>query len=190
MLRCLRPLISTSTKPASGTCREPSVTTAVDIVRVEDVASAHTYDALRWGLTVPTGWRAWLCCSTAGRDETTEERLERIVRAKVRRDVRQACEWDEMLSGLEGDEREVRLIELARFEHLTPIERSIYCSNGGMAEKEEPPAPVSPPPSASPCADHSAGSSKRPLIRCGGGKCVGGRGGRVWWKRRWRWRRQ
>ena len=56
--------------------------------------------------------------------------------------MRQACEWDEMLSGLEGDEREVRLIELARFEHLTPIERSIYCSNGGMAEKEEPPAPV------------------------------------------------
>ena len=39
------------------------------------------------------------CCLS---ELTDEERLERIVRAKVRRDVAQACAWDEELSELEG----------------------------------------------------------------------------------------
>ena len=43
----------------------------------------------RWGMAAPTGLLArYCCCSKLGVDETTEERLERIVRAKVRRDVR------------------------------------------------------------------------------------------------------
>ena len=50
---------------------------------------------------------------------TAEERLERIVRSKVRRDVRQACMWDEELSQLEGEPKERRLMELARSELLT-----------------------------------------------------------------------
>ena len=87
----------------------------------------------RWGLRA--GW----CCDY----ETKEERLERIVRRKVRRDVRTACEWDAQLRALEGDAREVRLVELARFEHLTPIERNIYLSAGGCPEKGAPPPPVS-----------------------------------------------
>ena len=74
---------------------------------------------------------------------TDEERLERIIRAKVRRDVAQACKWDEELRELEGDDQERRLIELARFELLTPSEQKIYMDNGGLATEEEPPAPVS-----------------------------------------------
>jgi hypothetical protein len=73
---------------------------------------------------------------------TDEERLERIIRAKVRRDVAQACKWDEELSELEGDDQERRLIELARFELLTTTEQKIYMDNGGLATEEEPPAPV------------------------------------------------
>ena len=63
------------------------------------------------------------------------------MRAKVRRDVRQAVAWDEELCALDGDLQEMRLLELARFEHLTATEQSIYVSNGGMAEEEKPPAP-------------------------------------------------
>ena len=46
----------------------------------------------------------------------TPQALERLVRTKVRRDVRQACAWDEELSDLKGDAQEIRLMELARFE--------------------------------------------------------------------------
>ena len=82
----------------------------------------------------------WRCLLPA--EETEEQALERIVRAKVRRDVRQACAWDEELSELEGDTQEMRLLELARFELLNPTEQVIYQNNGGLAEDEEPPAPV------------------------------------------------
>ena len=70
----------------------------------------------RWGLT------ARGCCQRAG--ETSGERLERIVRRKVRKDVKMAHQWDEMLAACEGDEREMRLIELARFEHLSGVEQA------------------------------------------------------------------
>ena len=70
----------------------------------------------RWGL-VTRG-----CCPRGS--ETSEERLERIVRRKVRKDVKQAFLWDEMLAACEGDEREMRLIELARFEHLSGVEQA------------------------------------------------------------------
>ena len=70
----------------------------------------------RWGLT------ARGCCPCGS--ETSEERLERIVRRKVRKDVKQAHLWDEQLANCEGDEREMRLIELARFEHLSSVEQA------------------------------------------------------------------
>jgi hypothetical protein len=66
----------------------------------------------RWGLL------AHGCCLRGG--ETSEERLER----KVRMDVKQAYLWDQQLTGCEGDEREMRLIELARFEQLSSIEQA------------------------------------------------------------------
>ena len=70
----------------------------------------------RWGLL------AHGCCLRGG--ETSEERLERKVRRKVRMDVKQAYLWDQQLTGCEGDEREMRLIELARFEQLSSIEQA------------------------------------------------------------------
>jgi multidrug efflux pump subunit AcrA (membrane-fusion protein) len=86
---------------------------------------------------------AFAKCGLCLDELTEEERLERIVRAKVKRDVRQACAWDEELSELEfGDKQECRLIELARFELLTAAERKIYLENGGLADDEEPPEPV------------------------------------------------
>lgn len=88
----------------------------------------------RWQFT-PTG-----CCGltravrrcTYG-DETDEERLERIVRAKVRRDVKIAFVWDCELSELELEAKERYLMELARFEHLSYAEQKIYTQIGGMA---------------------------------------------------------
>ena len=79
--------------------------------------------ALHKLLCVLTCGASRACLAAAG--ETPEEALERIVRAKVRRDVRQARAWDEELSELQGDAQEKRLIELARFEMLTPAEQRI-----------------------------------------------------------------
>ena len=75
----------------------------------------HAFER-RWGLA------ARGCCPRGG--ETSEERLERIVRRKVRKDVKMAHEWDEMLAACEGDDREMRLIELARFEQLSGVEQA------------------------------------------------------------------
>ena len=80
------------------------------------IAQMKRHFEKRWGL-VARG-----CCPRGS--ETSEERLERIVRRKVRKDVKQAFLWDEMLAACGGDEREMRLIELARFEHLTGVEQA------------------------------------------------------------------
>ena len=63
--------------------------------------------------------RAVCCCMCGG--ETDEERLERIVRAKVRRDVTIAYAWDVQLRELGLEAKERYLIELARFEQLTYV---------------------------------------------------------------------
>ena len=75
--------------------------------------------------------RAARSCMCGG--ETDEERLERIVRAKVRRDVKIAFAWDGDLSELGLEAKERYMMELARFEHLTYAEQKIYMQNGGMA---------------------------------------------------------
>ena len=64
-------------------------------------------------------WRAACSCTCGG--ETDEERLERIVRAKVRRDVTIAYAWDVQLRELGLEAKERYLIELARFEQLTYV---------------------------------------------------------------------
>ena len=88
----------------------------------------------RWQF-MPTGCcglaRAARRCMHGG--ETDEERLERIVRTKVRRDVKVAFMWDAKLSELELEAKERYLMELARFEHLSYGEQKIYLQTGGMA---------------------------------------------------------
>ena len=74
-------------------------------------------------------------------DEVTEERLERAVRKKVRRDVAIAYRWDQELAQLSGDAVELKMLEFARFEHLSRVERTIYSMNSSL-EEEEPPPPV------------------------------------------------
>ena len=117
------------------------------------VGAAHDARRAKIRLKYAPFWRRALhklfCIFTCGggyaclvpSDETPEEALERVVRAKVRKDVRLAIAWDAELDELEGDAQEKRL-ELARFELLNPSEQSIYVTNGGLAEEEEPPAPV------------------------------------------------
>ena len=85
---------------------------------------------------MPTGCcglaRAARRCTHGG--ETDDERLERIVRAKVRRDIKVAFVWDAELNELEDEEEKERYLrELARFEHLSFAEQKIYTQIGGMA---------------------------------------------------------
>ena len=93
----------------------------------------------RWKFTqrgCGAGCAAWLrraVCGCMCGGETDEERLERIVRAKVRRDVKIAFAWDGELSELGLEAKERYMMELARFEHLTYAEQKIYMQNGGMA---------------------------------------------------------
>ena len=85
--------------------------------------------------------------------EAGSERLARKVQRLVRRDVRQACEWDAELEAIDAEEsdaatkreaKEERLLELARFEFLSPTEQHIYLANGGLGALDEPaPPPVS-----------------------------------------------
>jgi len=65
--------------------------------------------------------------------ETDDERLERIVRAKVQQDVKIAYSWDRELCELELEAKERYLMELARFEILSYAEQKIYMKAGGMA---------------------------------------------------------
>jgi hypothetical protein len=111
--------------------------TVEDTRRVTIVTKIMKDFSDKWGFTQP-GWQ-WCSCSGG---ETPEERIERLVRATVRRDVKLALAWDSELSELEGDAQEQHLVELARFEMLGAAEQVIYMKNGGMSLEEAPPHPV------------------------------------------------
>ena len=51
------------------------------------------------------------------------------LRFEVRRDVKQACAWDDELSQLSKATQEMRLIELARFEHVSDLRSRIFHSS-------------------------------------------------------------
>ena len=85
-------------------------------------------------------WSRHVCGSW--RHESAGEQLARRLQWLVRRDVRQACEWDAELKSLGKAEKEARLLELARFEFLTSTERHIYLSNGGLDAVDD----AAPPP--------------------------------------------
>ena len=70
-------------------------------------------------------------------DEVTEERLERAVRKKVRRDVAIAFHWDQELAQLNGDAVELKMLEFARFERGSTMPTLL----------SPPPPPPPPPPS-------------------------------------------
>ena len=82
-----------------------------------------------------------LCCGEGTLSE--EETLERLVRAKARKDVRVALAWNAELEALDGEgAREKLLLEYARFEHLSSVERNVYVSNGGCQVEAAPAPPV------------------------------------------------
>ena len=101
----------------------------------------------RWGfkplIRAGGGILALWCACTCGTEGGENERLESLVRAKVRRDVRTAYAWDQTLSELRFEAKERYLLELARFEMLTMTEQRIYLNNGGMALEDDPPPPRS-----------------------------------------------
>ena len=85
-------------------------------------------------------WLRLLCCALQRATchcmcggEADDERLERIVRAKVQQDVKIAYSWDRELCELELEAKERYLMELARFEILSYAEQKIYMKAGGMA---------------------------------------------------------
>jgi len=111
--------------------------TATDANRVVIVAKIMKQFSKKWGFTRPW-WQCWLM----SRNETPEERIERLVRATVRRNVKLALQWDCELSELVGDPQERYLIELARFEMLGVTEQIIYMKNGGMSLEDAAVEPV------------------------------------------------
>jgi hypothetical protein len=110
---------------------------AEDANRVVIVAKIMKQFSKKWGFTRP-----WWQCYLSNGNETAEERIERLVRATVRRDLKLALVWDRELSELEGDAQERHLVELARFEMLSVSEQIIYMKNGGMSLEDVPVPPV------------------------------------------------
>ena len=55
--------------------------------------------------------------------------------------MRTAYTWDQALSKLGHEAKERYLLDLARFEQLSPTEQTIYSQNGGIALGDDPPSP-------------------------------------------------